>query len=86
MKKMLTVQFLESLKIVNILLRTDEELVPALYSIGEKPYNDPLLRENKKLDIHFKEGHYNLILEHNKSCLLSTLILMKMRYLKLNLW
>ena len=64
----------------------DEGLIPALFSIGEKPFDDPLLRDNKKVDFHFKEGHFDLILEHNKSCLLSTLKLLKMRYLKLNLW
>jgi len=78
--------FLKTLNIVNIQSRTDEGLIPALFSIGEKPFDDPLLRDNKKVDFHFKEGHYDLILEHNKSCLLSTLKLVKMRFLKLNLW
>ncbi|MFX0181155.1 MAG: hypothetical protein ACFE78_13295 [Candidatus Hodarchaeota archaeon] len=82
----LSLDFLGALKIVNIQLRADEGLIPALFSIGEKPFDDPLLRDNRKVDFHFKEGHYNLLLEHNKSCLLSTSKLLKMRYLKLNLW
>ncbi|MFX1585992.1 MAG: hypothetical protein ACFFDL_15705, partial [Promethearchaeota archaeon] len=81
-----SLDFLGALKIVNIQLRTDEGLIPALFSIGEEPFDDPLLRDNKKVDFHFKEEHYDLILEHNKSCLLSTLKLLKMRYLRLNLW
>ncbi|MFX0106425.1 MAG: hypothetical protein ACFE75_13195 [Candidatus Hodarchaeota archaeon] len=82
----LPTEFLNNLIIINIQLRTDEGLVPALYSIGEEPYDDPLLRDNKTVDLHFQEGHYNLLLEHNKSCLLSTLKLVKTRYLKLKLW
>ena len=86
MQPKVSAEFLNNLKMINIQLRTDEGLVPALYSIGEEPYNDPLLRDNKIVDFHFQEGHYNLLLEHNKSCLLSTLKLVKTRYLKLNLW
>lgn len=72
----------ETLKIVNIQLRDFEGMIPALYSIGEEAVDDPLLRDNKKINLHFKKGHYNLILEHNKSCLLSTQKIVKKRYLK----
>jgi hypothetical protein len=75
----------ETLKIVNIQLRDFEGMIPALYSIGEEAVDDPLLRDNKKINLHFKKGHYNLILEHNKSCLLSTQKIVQKRYLKENL-
>ena len=77
--------FLKNLNIINVQIREDEGLVPALYSIGQTTYNDPLLRNNTNVDLHYKEGHFNLILEHNKSCLLSTLKLVKFRFLKVNL-
>lgn len=66
-------------------IRDGEGLIPALYSINQKSYDDPLLRDNKSVDLHYKEGHFELILEHNVSCLLSTLKIVKFRYLKLNL-
>lgn len=78
-------QVLSKLSITNIQKFNGEAFISALYSIGEKPHEDPLLRNNKQINLHYKEGHYDLILAHNKSCLLSTLKLAKMRYLKLNL-
>jgi len=77
--------FFQVLKIVNIQKRDFEGLVPALYSLDEKSYHDPLLRNSKKVELHFKQGNYYLILEHNKSCLLSTLKIVQKRYLKLHL-
>jgi len=77
--------FLQILKIVNIQARDYEGLVPALYSLGQKSYHDPLLRDSKKIELHFKKGDYYLILEHNKSCLLSTLQIVQKRYLKLHI-
>lgn len=70
------------LKIVNVQVRSYEGLVPALYSLSEKSYHDPLLRDSKNIELHFKKGDYFLILEHNKSCLLSTLKIVQKRYLK----
>jgi len=77
--------FFQFLKIVNIQRRDFEGLVPALYSLNESFYRDPLLRDSKKIELHFKKKNYHLILEHNKSCLLSTLKIVRKRYLKLNL-
>ena len=77
--------FLSRLTLTNIQKFNGEALISALYSIGENPHKDPLLRNNSQINIHFKEGHYDLILAHNKSCLHSTLKLVKLRYLKLNL-
>lgn len=77
--------FIQFLKIVNVQKRDFEGLVPALYSLNEKSYHDPLLRDSKKIELHFKNKNYYLILEHNKSCLLSTLKIVRKRYLKLNL-
>jgi len=77
--------FFQVLKIVNVQKRDFEGLVLALYSLGERTYNDPLLRNSKKVELHFKQGNYYLILEHNKSCLLSTLKIVLKRYLKLHL-
>lgn len=77
--------FFQFLKIVNIQKRDFEGLVPALYSLEESSYHDPLLRDSKKIELHFKNKNYYLILEHNKSCLLSTLKIVRKRYLKLNL-
>jgi len=74
----------QTLKIVNVQERDYEGLVPALYSLDQKSYHDPLLRNNKKIELHFKKGDYYLILEHNKSCLLSTLKIVQKRYLKLH--
>ena len=77
--------FLQELKIINVQKRDFEGLVPALYSVGKKSYPDPLLRDSKNIELHFKNMNYFLILEHNKSCLLSTLKIVQKRYLKLNL-
>jgi len=77
--------FFQALQIVNIQKRDFEGLVPALYSLEESVYHDPLLRDSKKIELHFKKKNYHLILEHNKSCLLSTLKIVRKRYLKLNL-
>jgi len=77
--------FLQILKIVNVQERDYEGLVPALYSLDQESYHDPLLRDSKKIELHFKKGDYYLILEHNKSCLLSTLQIVQKRYLKLHL-
>ena len=75
----------QTLQIVNVQKRDFEGIVPALYSLGESSYHDPLLRDSKKIDLHFKNKNYFLILEHNKSCLISTLKIVRKRYLKLNL-
>lgn len=77
--------FFQILKIVNVQKRDYEGLVPALYSLNESFYRDPLLRDSKKIELHFKKKNYYLILEHNKSCLLSTLKIVRKRYLRLNL-
>ena len=77
--------FLQQLKIINVQKRDFEGLVPALYSLDETSYPDPLLRDSKKIELHFKNKNYFLILEHNKSCLLSTLKIVQKRYLKLHL-
>jgi len=74
-----------TLNIVNVQRRDFEGLIPALYSLEEQSYHDPLLRDSKKIELHFKKGDYYLILEHNKSCLLSTLKIVQKRYLKLHL-
>ena len=73
------------LKIVNIQNRDFEGLVPALYSLNERSYRDPLLRNSRNVELHFKNGDYYLIMEHNKSCLLSTLKIVQKRYLKQHL-
>jgi len=75
----------QTLNIVNVQRRDFEGLIPALYSLEEQSYHDPLLRDSKKIELHFKKGDYYLILEHNKSCLLSTLKIVQKRYLKLHL-
>ena len=75
----------QTLNIVNVQRRDFEGLIPALYSLDEQSYHDPLLRDSKKIELHFKKGDYYLILEHNKSCLLSTLKIVQKRYLKLHL-
>ena len=77
--------FFQVLKIVNVQKRDFEGLVPALYSLDEHSYHDPLLRNSKNIELHFKNGDYYLIMEHNKSCLLSTLKLVQKRYLKFHL-
>jgi len=48
-------QFLNSIKIVNVQIRSREGLIPALYSINQKAYDDPLLRDSKSVDIHYKK-------------------------------
>ena len=77
--------FFQVLKIINVQKRDFEGLVPALYSLDERSYRDPLLRNSKNIELHFKNGDYYLIMEHNKSCLLSTLKIVQKRYLKLHL-
>ena len=77
--------FFQVLKIVNVQKRDYEGIVPALYSLNEASYYDPLLRNSKNIELHFKNGDYYLIMEHNKSCLLSTLKIVQKRYLKLHL-
>jgi len=81
-KKSQPISFIRKLKIVNVQRFSFEGLIPALYSIDKKAYDDPLLRDSKKVNLHFKKGHYGLVLAHNKSCLLSILKLVKYRYLK----
>ena len=76
------ISFVRNLKLVNVQKFNFEGLIPALYSIDKRAYDDPLLRDSKKVHLHFKKGHYNLILDHNKSCLLSILEVVKNRYLK----
>jgi len=75
----------QALKIINVQERDFEGLVPALYSLDQKPYKDTLLRNSKNVEYHFKNGDFYLIMEHNKSCLLSTLKIVQKRYLKLHL-
>ena len=77
--------FFQVLKIVNVQKSDFEGLVPALYSLDERSYHDPLLRNSKNVELHFKNGDYYLIMEHNKSCLLSTLKIVQKRYLKFHL-
>ncbi len=77
--------FFQVLKIINVQKKDFEGLVPALYSLDERSYPDPLLRNSKNIELHFKNGNYYLIMEHNKSCLLSTLKIVQKRYLKLHL-
>ena len=77
--------FFRVLKIVNVQKRDFEGIVPGLYSLSERSYHDSLLRDSKNIEIHFKNGDYYLIMEHNKSCLLSTLKIVQKRYLKLHL-
>lgn len=77
--------FFHVLKIINVQKRDYEGIVSALYSLNEASYYDPLLRNSKNIELHFKNGDYYLIMEHNKSCLLSTLKIVQKRYLKLHL-
>ncbi len=77
--------FFQVLKIVNVQKKSFEGLVPALYSLDERSYHDPLLRNSKNIELHFKNGDYYLIMEHNKSYLLSTLKIVQKRYLKFHL-
>jgi hypothetical protein len=77
--------FFQMLKIINVQKSDFEGIVPALYSLNEGSYHDPLLRDSKNIELHFKNGDYYLIMEHNKSCLLSTLKIVQKRYLKLYL-
>lgn len=81
-KDTLPISFVRKLKLVNVQKFNFEGLIPALYSIDKEVYDDPLLRDSKKVNLHFKKGHYDLILDHNKSCLMSILTLVKSRYLK----
>lgn len=79
-------EFLTRLRVINLQRNSSESLVSALISIGEEPSDDPLLRENNNINEHYEQGHHELIMAHNKSCITSTLKIVKQRFLRTHLW
>ena len=78
-------EFLHSLEIINIQKANYESMSAGLFSVNEEILSDPLLRISNNVDILFDLGYIELIKEHNQNCLISTNILLKKRYFKLNL-
>lgn len=81
-----TIESLYDLKIINIQLQNDEGFIPALFSIGARPYNEIPLKDNHNINLCFNQGQIDTILEQNMCYVLSILKLVKTRYLKLMLW
>ena len=64
-----------------------ESVVSALYSFGIKESEvprDPLYRKSFLINQLYSDGFYNIIQEHNRSCLQAELMLLK-RYIRKNL-
>jgi hypothetical protein len=79
-------EFIDSLKIVDIQKRYFESLSAGVFSLDDKLTPDPVLRISDNVDLLFENRYLDVICEHNRSCLLSTLKLLKKRYFKLNLF
>ena len=78
-------QFLEELSLINIQNSYYESLTAGMFSLGEKVVSDPVLRMSDNIDLLFDMGYYTLIIQHNTSCVLSTLTLLKRRFFQLYL-
>ncbi len=78
-------EFLESMRIVDIQQNYYESLTAGLFSLDEEVLPDPVLRISDNVDPLFDMGYLDLIAEHNETCLISTLTLLKKRFFKLNL-
>ena len=78
-------EFFEALPIINVQERGYESTEAALYSMNQEPIPDPLLRKGTTVDFRFQLNQFELILDHNKSCLQNTWIILEQRYLKKNL-
>lgn len=81
----------KSTRIYNVQERPFESLVAALIKIGFKSSNDPLARNLGLIEylygLYEKQGfiddiYINLIIEHNKFCLLNTVLILVRRFLK----
>lgn len=73
--------FLSTLKYFNLQSRERESIPEALYSLGEHLPKDPLYRRMYHITDLYEDGFYEIIREHNVSCLRAALILLTKRYL-----
>ncbi|KKL97319.1 hypothetical protein LCGC14_1835670 [marine sediment metagenome] len=78
-------EFLKHLKIIDIQDRYYESLNAGLFKLDEKILPDPLIRISDNVDILFEMKMLDLVAQHNVTCLRSSRIIFKNRYLKLNL-
>ncbi|TFG21947.1 MAG: hypothetical protein EU529_12050 [Promethearchaeota archaeon] len=79
------IKFIDSLVMVNLQENKYESLSAAVNKIGSIVDPEPLLRNSKDIDLHYKYGHYDLILNHNLSCLKEEMKILYKRFFKLNL-
>jgi len=78
-------EFLDGLQVIDIQQKYFESMTAGLFSINEEVLPDPVVRISDNVDILFDMGYMDLIIDHNDSCLLSTLTLLHKRFFKLNL-
>ncbi|MBD3215640.1 MAG: hypothetical protein GF311_23720 [Candidatus Lokiarchaeota archaeon] len=62
-----------------------ESLSEAIYSIHEELEPDPLFRNSKNINELHLHKYYQIIRQHNRSCLLNEVKILKNRFLKKNL-
>lgn len=81
----LDLSFFERLQLINVQHRTYEALVAAVLSLSIEPYPDPILRDTKKMEVFFEDKQFDLILNHNISCLINSLYVLFFRFFRKNL-
>ena len=77
--------FLDNLNLFNIQQLSYESLVSGLLKIGEKVPEELLLRNARRSDDLFRMGYIDAILEHNYNCCVACYLVLKKRWLRLNL-
>ena len=78
-------RFIDSLKMINLQEDKYESLAAAVNKIGYSIDPEPLLRNSKDINLHYKYKHYDLILMHNLSCLIEEMKILYKRFFMLNL-
>jgi len=76
-----TKDILERIKYFNLQERDRESVAEALYSLGSTLPRDPLYRRNYHINQLWEDGFYDIIRQHNCSCLRAELAILKGRYL-----
>ena len=77
--------FFRQLRFIDLQKSNFQALEAALYSLGQSIPDDPVLRQNKNVDILFDQGELDIILRHNTACLEGTLTILYLQYFKENL-
>lgn len=75
-------RFLDNLLYLNLQDRDRESISEALYSMGAKIPRDPLYRKNYKINTLHQDGYYDIIHQHNRSCLEAEIKILEKRFLR----